>query len=134
MNARLRSAGWFFAILSIAGVSGHVCGFLILLFSFVIGHSGTTGTEYLGYWDPKSAWDLSSWYGTPLGTLLGPIGYYSFLRRGSLATAWLTTMIGTVTGGCVGSFGGPPLAALTGCAAFFITCFIQSERIKDADA
>jgi hypothetical protein len=111
------------ATLFVGALSGWICGFIIIAFGHYIGRSGTTGTQYFGYWDPKSAWGLSEWYGKPLGQLMAPIGYFIFLQRTSLIRAWCVTMLGTISGGLLGALVGPPLAVLTGCIGFFTACY-----------
>jgi fermentation-respiration switch protein FrsA (DUF1100 family) len=59
-------------------VGGSVCGFFILSFAALIGHSGDTGCEYIGYWSPAYLL-LATMYGGPLGLLVFPFGYALFL-------------------------------------------------------
>jgi ABC-type Mn2+/Zn2+ transport system permease subunit len=88
----------------------------------LIGKSGTTGTEYVGYWAPQHALFAATIYGSPIGMLMCPIGYFLFLRHIPFFKALWVTALGTIVGGCIGALIGSPLAVLTGIAGFFCAC------------
>jgi hypothetical protein len=84
----------------------------------LIGRSGSTGTEYVGYWVIELIW-LGFLYGGFLGALVTPIAYVTLIRKIGFRKAFMPATIGTLSGGFVGAIGGPPLAALTAVAGFF---------------
>jgi len=85
---------------------GGICGAAILVFGAFIGRSGTTGTEYFGYWHPRNS---SNWFvlwrliwghcGTACWSISGPKNWICGRIRGSSCR--------------------PPLAVLTGICGFF---------------
>ncbi|MGD0966235.1 MAG: hypothetical protein ABSA57_20350 [Candidatus Acidiferrales bacterium] len=48
--------GGVFLSLLLGIVGGSVCGAAILVFGGLIGRSGSTGEEYLGFWDVATIW------------------------------------------------------------------------------
>lgn len=119
-----------------AGVFGSIfCGFIVISFGFYIGKSGSTGLEYIGFWNPKYALFLAITYATPLGLLFCPTGYFLFLQRISLFKAvWITTL-STLIGGCIGAAGNLFFAAIMSVISFFGACVVLSiaeyDRRKD---
>jgi hypothetical protein len=99
-------------------VGGAVCGASILSFGALIGRSGSTGTEYVGYWVIELVW-LGFFYGGFLGALVTPIAYVTLVRKIGFRKAFMPATIGTLLGGFVGAIVGPPFAVLTGVAGFF---------------
>ncbi len=63
--------------LPFGGIGGAVCGSVIWSFAALTGHSGTTGTEYKGYWE-LSVVLLGMTYGGFFGAIMGPLGYIFF--------------------------------------------------------
>lgn len=61
-------------------VGGGICGTVILGFGGLIGRSGTTGTEYFGYWSADFIW-LGVVYGGIFGAFVGPIAYPFLVRK-----------------------------------------------------
>jgi hypothetical protein len=61
-------------------LGGVVCGSMVLSLCGLAGRSGTTGTEYFGYWSFGIAF-LGAMHGGPLGAILGPLGYLAVVRE-----------------------------------------------------
>ena len=133
--AFLRDGGMMALALLIGWIGGMLCGFPIVLFGDYLGRSGTTGTEYLGYWDPESAWFLARTYGSLIGALLLPAAYVYLLSSIPIAR-WLQLVgpaaFGTIAGGCLGALVGPPLAVLFGCLGFWLSCQWAIRRLPQA--
>jgi hypothetical protein len=100
-------------------VGGALCGAAILSFGDLIGRSGSTGSEYVGYWSTASVW-LGFLYGGLLGTLVTPIAYVTMVRKIGFRKAFLPASSGTLLGGFVGAIVSPPGAVLAGVAGFFL--------------
>jgi len=100
-------------------VGGAVCGAAILSFGALIGRSGSTGTEHVGYWVIDLVW-LGFLYGGLLGAFVTPIAYVPLVRKIGFQKAFIPATIGTLFGGFVGAIVGPPFAVLTGVAGFFV--------------
>ena len=100
-------------------VGGGSCGAAILVFGALIGRSGTTGTEYFGYWDIALVW-LGLLYGGLFGAFVGPIAYMLVIRKIGFQRALWPALAGTLAGGFAGAIGGPPLAILIGISGFFV--------------
>jgi hypothetical protein len=112
-------------VLGVAG--GAVCGAAILVFGALIGRSGTTGTEYVGHWEPALV-QLGLLYGGLFGVFLGPIAYAIVVRKIGFRKALLPAFVGTLVGGFAGAAAGPPLAVLTGISGFFIALFWAKSK------
>ena len=110
----------FFDILTFGWVGGFICGFIIFSFGMLIGRNGTNGTEFIGNWSPRVIL-FSQILGSPIGSILLIIAYYINSYKPERINFLLPTAFGTILGGVIGSFIGPPLAAVTGCIGFFIT-------------
>ena len=100
-------------------VVGGICGAAILSFGALIGKSGTTGTEYVGYWTSSLIW-LGLLYGGLFGLLVAPLGYLLLARRVGIRGAFLPATAGTLIGGFLGAFAAPPLAVITGICGFVL--------------
>ena len=127
MSRLFRNLILLFAVLLQGGLGGLFCGFLIISFGFYIGRSGTTGTEYFGFWDPSYAWFGAKEDRAPVGAVVFPIGYYLFLRSTKILRALFQTTMGTFAGGFIGALVGPPLALISGCVGFFLSCHFVSR-------
>jgi hypothetical protein len=112
-------------------VGGALCGAAILSFGALIGRSGSTGTEYVGYWVIDLVW-LGFLYGGLLGAFVTPIAYVILVKKIGFQKALIPATIGTLLGGFVGAIVGPPFAVVTGVAGFFgaITWAVQKHRIQ----
>ena len=84
--------------LLLGAAGGGVCGAAILVFGALIGRSGTTGTEYVGYWEISLVW-LGLLYGGFFGVLVGPIAYALVVRKIGFQKALLPAFVGTLVGG-----------------------------------
>ena len=132
----LRDSRMVAVALLLGWIGGMLCAFPILLFGDYMGRSGSTGTEYFGYWDPEDAWFLARTYGSLIGALIVPAAYFYLLSSVSL-TRWVELVApaaaGTMAGGCLGALlGGPPLAVLFGCFGFWRACQWAVRRIPQA--
>jgi hypothetical protein len=132
--ATMRDDGRTVALtLPLGWVGGMLCGFLILLFGDYMARSGSAGSEYLGYWDPETAWFLARTYGSLVGALVAPAAGLSLLCGVPLAR-WsgliAPVAAGTIAGGCLGALLAPPFAALFGCMGFWISCQWAVRRLK----
>jgi hypothetical protein len=103
-------------------VGGAASGIIILSFASLTGHSGTTGSEYVGAWDWGNI-GLGIMYGGFFGLLMGPLGYIIFLRQIGLRKAILPAAAGTIVGGCLGTLNHIAAALLYGCIGFFLSLF-----------
>jgi hypothetical protein len=115
----------FSILLGIAG--GGVCGAAILVFGALIGRSGTTGAEYVGYWNIALVW-LGLTYGGFFGAFVGLVAYPLVVRKIGFQKSLLPAFVGTLVGGFVGAVAGPPFAVLTGICGFFIALFWAKSR------
>jgi hypothetical protein len=111
--------GGVFLSLLLGIVGGGSCGAAILVFGALIGRSGTTGTEYIGYWNTSLVW-LGLLYGGFFGAFVGPIAYALVVRKIGFQKALWPAFVGTLVGGLAGAVAGPPVAALTGISGFFV--------------
>ena len=119
-------------VLGILG--GAICGVAILSFGDVIGRSGDTGSNYLGYWNTASVW-LGLLYGGIIGVFVAPVGYIAMARKVGIRCVILPAALGTLVGGFLGSFGEPLLAAVTGIIGFFSAigwAVARSERTNQS--
>lgn len=108
-------------------VGGGLCGAAILVFGALIGRSGTTGTEYVGYWDIALVW-LGLLYGGFFGAPVGLIAYPVAVRKIGFQKAVLPCFVGTLIGGCAGALAAPPLAVLTGIGGFFVALALAKRK------
>ncbi len=97
-----KAVGSVFLSLLLGMVGGGICGAAILVFGAFIGRSGTTGTEYFGYWDPAIV-PIGLFYGGLLGAIVGPLAYPSLVRKIGFQRAILPAFLGTIVGGLRGS-------------------------------
>ena len=105
-------------------IGGWFCGSIILSFGGLIGKSGTTGTEYLGFWTPAYL-VLSIFYGVPLGVLsvmVMRLFFYNLDKCFLYDNVWCLN-IATIIGGMIGGFFDPFMAAILG-VVFFVIAFI----------
>jgi len=112
----------FLKSLPFGAIGGAACGIAIFSFASLIGHSGSTGSEYIGAWD----WGiigLGIMYGGFFGLLMGPLGYIIFLRQIGLRKAILPAAVGTIVGGCLGALNHIAAALFYGCIGFFLSLF-----------
>ena len=111
-------------------VMGAVLGFLILSFGGLIGRSGTSGTEYLGHWEPAVACGSAARFGTYPGALCMPLAYFVCLR-GTPHRRWPRAFgVGvafTLGGGVLGALTGPFSALITGVVGFLVACLVLSD-------
>jgi hypothetical protein len=109
-------------------VGGGICGAAILVFAEFIGRSGTTGTEYFGYWDPAII-PIGLFYGGLFGAIVGPLAYPFLVRKIGFQKSILPAFLGTIVGGFSGAVAGPPFAVLTGICGFFLALFWTRVRL-----
>jgi hypothetical protein len=109
-------------------ICGGICGAVILSFGALIGRSGSTGTEYFGYWDASLIW-LGLLYGGFFGLFVAPLAYLLLVRKLGLQKAFWPALIGTLTGGLAGAIAGPPLAVVTGISGFLIGIYRARSKV-----
>jgi hypothetical protein len=133
MNSLLLKAGklvlGFFVSLLLGIIGGGVCGAAILVLGGLIGRSGSTGDEYLGY----SSIDLvrlGLLYGGFFGVFVGPVDYALFVHRIGFRKGLVPAFVGTLVGGFAGALAAPMLAVTTGIFGFFVA--LTWATIKDA--
>jgi hypothetical protein len=126
-----KAIGGVFLSLSLGMAGGGLCGAVILSFGDLIGRSGDTGSEYVGYWTLDTLW-LGLLCGATFGLLVGPIAFALVVRRIGFQKAILPAFVGTIGGGFVGAIAGPPLAAITGILGFFAA--LAWVRIKNSES
>ena len=124
-----KAVGSVFLSLLLGLAGGGICGAAILVFGAFIGRSGTTGTEYFGYWDPATV-PIGLFYGGLLGAILGPLAYAFLVRKIGFQKAILPAFLGTIVGGFVGAVAGPPFAVLTGICGFFLALWARVRFAK----
>jgi hypothetical protein len=109
-------------------VGGALCGAAILVFNGLIGRSETTGAEYLGYWEVSEVW-LGFFYGGFFGAIVAPFGYVVAVRRIGFQKSVWPAFVGTLAGGFLGAFAGPPVAVFAGiCGLFVGVCLAKLGR------
>ncbi len=113
-------------------VGGGICGTVILGFGGLIGRSGTTGTEYFGYWSADFIW-LGVVYGGIFGAFVGPIAYPFLVRKIGFPKSILPAFLGTIVGGFVGAVAAPPVAVLTGICGFFLALVWARIKLAKTD-
>ena len=123
-----REIGSAFLSLLFGMVGGGICGATILIFGALIGRSGTTGTEYFGYWNLAIV-PIGLFYGGLFGAIVGLIAYPLLVRRIGFKKATLPAFLGTIAGGFLGAVVGPPLAVLSGITGFFLALLWTRVRL-----
>jgi hypothetical protein len=116
---------WLSLLLGI--ICGGTSGIAILSFGALIGRSGSTGTEYFGYWD-SSLLFLGFLYGGLLGSLAAPLAYVLLVRKIGLRKAFWPALVGTLAGALAGAIASPPLAVLTGILGFFVGIYYARSK------
>lgn len=116
-----------FASVWIGMFGGGVCGAIILVFGGLIGRSGSTGSEYVGYFEWAEVW-LGFLYGGLFGAVVTPIAYLFFVNKIGLAKAWGAATVGTLIGGLLGALAGPPAALAFGVSGFFIALAMKGRE------
>jgi hypothetical protein len=106
-----------------------LCGAAVLVFGAFIGRSGTSGPEYLGYWDIAVA-ELGLLYGGLFGAFVVPLAYPFLVRQIGFQKSVLPAFAGTLSGGLLGAVVGPPLALLTGICGFFVALFWAKTNLR----
>ncbi len=109
----------FLMSLPFGAIGGAISGIIIFSFASLTGHSGTTGSEYVGAWDWGNI-GLGIMYGGFFGLLLGPLGYFILLKNIGIKKAILPAFVGTIAGGCLGALKNISAGLLYGCVGFFI--------------
>jgi hypothetical protein len=134
MDKVLRAAGWLVLFMVVGGLSGRLCGFVILFVGNYTGNSGTTGLEYYGYHNSNFEWWWAGWTGQPIGVICGPIaGFLSLGSHTNLFKTWAVTMLGTLISGCIGALAGPFVGLLFGCLGFVGGCMMLAALKKGAE-
>lgn len=124
----------FFLLMIPAGLfGGFVCGYIILSFGMLIGRSGTTGSEYPGYWTP-AVWFDALIYGGLIGAIMLPLAYVTVLQKAEPTKSWVLIVLGTILGGAVGALISPPLAVVVGVISFFIICHLIASGIRRSES
>jgi hypothetical protein len=123
--------GGVFLSLLLGIIGGGLCGAAILVFGGLIGRSGTTGTEYFGYWNVDVIW-LGLLYGGFFGAFVGPLAYPFLIRKIGFQKSILPGFIGTIIGGFIGAVVAPPLAVLTGICGFLLALFWRRIKLTES--
>jgi hypothetical protein len=123
--------GGVFLSLVFGIIGGGLCGAAILVFGGLIGRSGTTGTEYFGYWSVDIIW-LGLLYGGFFGSFVGSLAYPFLIRKIGLQKSILPGFIGTIVGGFIGAVAGPPVAVLTGICGFLLALFWRRIKLTES--
>jgi len=123
--------GGVFLSLLLGIVGGGLCGATILVFGGFIGRSGTTGTDYFGYWNVDII-PLGLLYGGFFGAFVGPGAYPFLIRKIGFQKSILPAFLGTIAGGFAGAVVGPPLAVLTGISGFFLALFWRRIKLTES--
>lgn len=124
----IRNVWLFIFTLFVGACGGWLCGTIILTFGGYIGRSGSTGLEYVGYWNPGYASWVASWTGLPIGAIFFCIAYCVMLRNVNWLKILLITGCATVFSGCIGAFVSPILAVWTGCVGFYTSCLYLARN------
>jgi hypothetical protein len=114
-------------------LGGVVCGAVILSLCGLAGRSGTTGADYVGYWSFGLAL-VGAMYGGPIGAIVGPLGYLTFVREIGFRSAMLPAAIGTVAGGFAGSLVTPGFGIPTAIVGFLIGLFFAKRGSSTSNA
>lgn len=118
----------FLALIGAAG--GLVIGFVAFAFGGLIGRSGYTGQEYVGYWAPQEYWWMAKTFAAPVGAVMAPVTYLGFLQHVPLKAAVVSGAIGTLLGGLIGALGSPLHAGLAACSGFLLACMLVSDKYR----
>ncbi|MEI8291025.1 MAG: hypothetical protein WCH99_16290 [Verrucomicrobiota bacterium] len=116
--------------LAIGAAGGTICAAVILSFGGLIGRSGDTGSEYVGYWSPAYL-VLALFYGSLVGMIFYPIGRELFLSGFSSRELFIAAgkiAIITIVFGCIGAFRNQFAALLFGILGFYAGCFLFRNR------
>ena len=111
-------------------IGGTICASFIFSFGGLIGRSGDTGSEYVGYWSPGYL-GLGLFYGSIVGIIFYPVGWLVFLSGFSfqeLLLAACKVSIVTIAFGCIGAIHNQILAFFCGVYGFYLGCFIFRNR------
>ena len=126
VSAKREIVGLSFSLL-LGIVGGALCGAAILVFGGLMGRSGSTGEEYIGYWNIAEIW-LGFLYGGFFGIIVGPIAYVATIRKIGFQRSLLPVFLGTLAGGFLGALAAPPVAAVSGIGGFFAAAYWAKER------
>ena len=129
LKKAFNAIGGVFVSLLLGIVGGSLCGAAILVFGGLIGRSGSTGSEYWGYWDVATIW-LGLTYGGIFGAFVGPLSYPFLVRQIGFQRAILPALLGTLVGGFAGAIVLPPVAVLTGIGGFFAALIWTRIRLS----
>jgi hypothetical protein len=113
-------------------IGGVICGSAILSLCALAGRIGTSGENYVGFWN----WGLllvGSMYGGPVGAVMGPVAYATIVRTIGFKQATIPAIIGTIIGGFAGSLISPLLGLPTGVVGFFVALVIARLGYSDRD-
>jgi hypothetical protein len=102
-------------------IGGWLCAFIIFSIAGLIGKSGSSGTEYLGYWSPAYI-GLSIFYGIPAGVISLAVCRVVFFWINDAVlfhNSWIL-ILATVIGGVIGCLNGFFTAAIF--AIVFFVC------------
>ena len=105
-------------------VAGWFCASVILSFGALIGKSGSTGEEYVGFWSPWLML-LGVMYGAPIGAICLSVMYVLFLADievNILQEQIWKIALATIIGGCIGSGFNPFYAVGLGVVFFASAC------------
>jgi hypothetical protein len=108
--------------LPLGTLGGFLLGFLVLSFGDLIGRSGTTGSEFVGYMNPRDTAFEAAAHGTLVGALALPAVWLAELHRvrgRALVLVLGLAAGGTLVGGLLGALGSPPLAVVGGCIGLY---------------
>jgi hypothetical protein len=108
-------------------VGGGLSGAAILVFGALVGRSGTTGTEYFGYWDISLFW-LGLLYGGFFGAPVGLVAYPLAVHKIGFQRSVFPAFVGTLAGGFAGALAAPPLAVVTGIGGCFIALIVAKRK------
>jgi hypothetical protein len=121
------------ASLALGYMQGWLAGFIILAIGGLLGKSGTTGTEYVGYWAPHQYWMLARMFGAPLGAIAATIANLFLLEHAPFIRANLYATVGLLCGGLIGALINPPTALFGGVAGYAVTCSWISRQWTAAE-
>lgn len=123
------SRGLAFSV-ALGVIGGMISGSAILSLCALAGRIGTSGDNYVGFWQ----WGLllvGSMYGGLVGAVMGPVAYATIVRTIGFKQATAPAMIGTIIGGFTGSLVVPLLGLLTRVGRFFVALMIARLRYSD---
>ncbi len=129
-NWLLRHIAGLLLSVALGLVGGMICGAVILSLCGLSGRDGTTGQEYVGFWD----WGLlliGAMYGAPVGAMAGPIAYLTVLRTTGIKRAIVPLALGTILCGFAGSLASPLYGLTAGVAGFFVGLLIFRFKLSN---